>query len=255
MPAVHISAVVITHNEARNIARCLKSLEGVADELLVLDSFSTDGSPQTAANMGARVIQHAFDGHIQQKNRAIDLAKYEVVLSLDADEALSPQLRESILRAKNDWQGPAYSFNRLTNYCGKWVRHCGWYPDTKVRLWDRRLGRWGGYNPHDRVVLHTQDTPIWLTGDLAHYSYYTVDEHLARSLKYARIKAQAIFAQGRRASLWKLLFSPPFKFFWAYVVRLGMLDGRTGLTICLIQARESWFTYLNLLRLQQGRAS
>ncbi|MBI3142150.1 MAG: glycosyltransferase family 2 protein [Bacteroidetes bacterium] len=252
MPAVHISAVIITYNEARNIGRCLESLQGLADEIVVVDSFSADGTPQLAAKMGARVVQHPFDGHIEQKNRAMHLARHHVVLSLDADEALSPQLKASILEVKNDWKGPAYGFNRLTNYCGKWVRHCGWYPDKKVRLWDKRLGHWGGYNPHDRVELLTGLEANWLAGDLAHYSYYSVDEHLARSLKYAKIKARAVYSQGRKSSPWKQFLSPPFKFIWAYVVRLGFLDGRMGLTICLIQARESWFTYLYLGKLQRG---
>ena len=139
-----ISAVIITYNEEANIERCLESLEGTADEVLVVDSFSTDRTADICKSKGVDFIQHPFKGHIEQKNYALSCAGNNYVLSLDADEALSDNLIQSIRAAKQNWRADGYSVNRLTNYCGKWIRHCGWYPDKKVRLWDRRKGHWGG---------------------------------------------------------------------------------------------------------------
>ncbi|MEK6565704.1 MAG: glycosyltransferase family 2 protein, partial [Bacteroidota bacterium] len=131
-----LSVVIITHNEEQNIARCLESIRGVADEIVVVDSFSTDKTRAICQKHGARFIRHKFEGHIEQKNFAMRQAKSPYILSLDADEALSPELRQSILDVKNNWASDGYRINRLTNYCGAWIRHCGWYPDTKLRLLD-----------------------------------------------------------------------------------------------------------------------
>lgn len=146
-----LSAVIITFNEARNIGRCLDSLQGIADDIVVVDSYSTDATANIVKAKGARFVEHVFEGHIQQKNWAISQAKYPHVLSLDADEALDDSLRHSILRVKEDWQADAYYLPRLTNYCGKWIKHGLWYPDLKLRLWDSRKGAWGGQNPHDTI--------------------------------------------------------------------------------------------------------
>ncbi|MCE7925608.1 MAG: glycosyltransferase family 2 protein [Haliscomenobacteraceae bacterium CHB4] len=247
---VKLSAVIITFNEERNIGRCLDSLAGVADELVVLDSFSTDKTAEICIAKGARFMQHAFEGHIEQKNRALEEAQYPYVLSLDADEALSEQLRVSILSAKENWRYGGYVMNRLTNYCGQWIRHSGWYPDRKLRLFDRRLGRWGGTNPHDRVELQPGVTTAFLDGDLLHYSYYTVNEHIERACKYAGIAACAMHAQGKRGTWLQVIFSPAFKFFRNYILKRGFLDGRAGWTICKIAAWETYLKYRFLLRLR-----
>src|SRR3954465_7519353 len=148
-----LSAVIITFNEEKNIARCLDSLIGIVDDVVVIDSFSTDKTEEICKSKGVRFIQHVFEGHIQQKNWAITQAKFPHILSLDADEALDETLKQSILLLKNNWQKDGYYMNRLTNYCGKWIRHCGWYPDKKLRLWDSRKGHWTGTNPHDKYEL------------------------------------------------------------------------------------------------------
>ncbi len=243
-----LSAVIITFNEARNIARCLDSLAGIADEIVVVDSFSTDQTEQICRERGARFIQHAFDGHIEQKNRALAEAKHQYVLSLDADEALSEPLRQSILSVKNEWRYDAYAMNRRTNYCGQWIAHSGWYPDRKIRLFDRRLGKWGGTNPHDRVVMQAQCEIARLDGDLLHYSYYTVAEHLERARKYADIAAAAMRRQGKRGAWWRVWISPAAKFFRNYFLKLGFLDGRAGWTICWIAALETYWKYRKVNR-------
>lgn len=249
---MQISAVIITFNEERNIGRCLDSLAGVADEVVVVDSFSTDRTAQICRKKGARFIQHAFDGHIEQKNFALSQAQFPHVLSLDADEALSNALRQSILAVKSSWRCEAYAMNRLTNYCGQWIWHSGWYPDRKVRLFDRRLGHWGGLNPHDKVEMDAGSTVGFLSGDLLHYSYYTVEEHYIRARKYAEIAAKAMQARGKRGSWFRVLFSPAFKFIRNYLFRLGCLDGRAGWTICRIAALETYWKYRDLIRLENA---
>ena len=145
-----LSVVIITFNEEKNIARCIESVKEIADEIVVLDSFSKDKTKEICESHGIKFYEHAFDGHIQQKNRAITYASYPHILSLDADEALDETLKKSIIEIKNNWTHDGYYMNRLTNYCGHWVKHCNWYPDTKMRLWDSRKGCWTGINPHDK---------------------------------------------------------------------------------------------------------
>ena len=245
MPA--LSVVIITFNEARNIARCLDSLGGVADEVVVVDSFSTDETEAICRSRGARFVQHPFGGHIEQKNYALSQAAHPHVLSLDADEALSDALRAAIATAKQHWPAEGYTMNRLTNYCGQWIHHSGWYPDRKLRLFDRTLGRWGGTNPHDKVEMPVE-TPIQhLPGDLLHYSYYTVEEHLERARKYADIAAAAMREQGKSGTWAHVVFSPVLKFLRNYLLKGGFRDGRAGWTICRIAALETYWKYRALL--------
>ena len=164
----------------------MDSVAGIADEVIVLDSFSTDKTEEICTQKGSRFFQHAFDGHIEQKNRAITYASSPYVLSLDADEALDEVLKQSILSVKNNWQADAYSMNRLTNYCGQWIKHCGWYPDSKLRLWDSRKGAWGGVNPHDRYEMKDANANVkHLEGDILHFSYYSIEGHIKQSNYFA----------------------------------------------------------------------
>lgn len=163
---VKLSGVIITYNEERNIERCLESLKGICDEIIVVDSISTDRTKEICLAYGVRFVENPFPGHIEQKNFAMEQASHNYVLSLDADEALSEELRKSIMVIKQNWTSEAYRFNRFTNYCGQWIKHSGWYPDTKTRIWDRRKGKWGGTNPHDSVLLEANVKPALLKGDL-----------------------------------------------------------------------------------------
>ena len=239
-----ISAVIITFNEERNIARCLQSLQGVVADIVVVDSFSTDNTVAICQNYGARVVQHKFSGHIEQKNWAIGQARYPHILSLDADEALSPELQKSIQKLNADWTFGGYKMNRLTNYCGHWIRHGGWYPDTKLRLWDSRLGKWGGLNPHDKFEFNHPETKVgFLKGDIEHYSYYTHQEHKERSIHYGKIGAKAIRVRNEKGSWWKRWINPPFKFIRNYLFKLGFLDGADGLYIALQSVKETYIKY------------
>ena len=244
---IQLSAVIITYNEEQNIGRCLDSLVGIADELVVVDSFSTDQTEAICRRYaGLRFVQHPFAGHIEQKNYALQQAYFPYVLALDADEALSTELKKSILQVKGHWSYDGYTMNRLTNYCGQWIHHSGWYPDQKLRLWRVENGEWGGTNPHDKVELRAGNTISHLAGDLLHYSYYTVQEHFERAEKYAVIAAQAMHQQGKRATWLNVVFSPTLKFLRNYVLKGGFLDGQLGYTICRLSALETYWKYRNL---------
>jgi glycosyltransferase involved in cell wall biosynthesis len=249
---VQLSVVIITFNEERNIGRCIDAVKDIADDIVVLDSFSTDRTAEICNSKGVRFIQHVFDGHIEQKNRAITFAKFPHILSLDADEAPDELLKQSIIAAKNNWQHDGYSMNRLTNYCGKWIKHCGWYPDTKLRLWDSRKGKWGGVNPHDRYELTTpKATTAHLAGNILHYSYYTVEEHYRQADKFSTIAATALYAKGKRSSLLLAAIKTGAKFLRNYIIKLGFLDGHYGFVICRISAGETWQKYIKLRNLHR----
>lgn len=247
---IQLSAVIITYNEERNIARCLDSLAGIADEVVIVDSFSTDRTEEICRQYAdVRFLQHPFGGHIEQKNYALQQATFPYVLALDADEALSVTLKKSILQAKKNWQYDGCTMNRLTNYCGQWIHHSGWYPDQKLRLWRKEKGKWGGTNPHDKVGMVVGSTTAHLSGDLLHYSYYTVQEHLERAEKYAVIAAEAMRQQGKGATWLNVIFSPILKFLRNYVLKGGFRDGELGYTICRISALETYWKYKILRRL------
>ncbi|WMJ75440.1 glycosyltransferase family 2 protein [Cytophagaceae bacterium ABcell3] len=248
-----ISVVIITYNEEGNIERCLKSVKAVADEIVVLDSFSTDRTEEICKKYGVKFFQHAFDGHIQQKNRAITYASYPHVLSLDADEALGETLTESILKVKKEWACDGYYMNRLTNYCGQWIRHSGWYPDRKLRLWDSRKGAWGGQNPHDKYELQTGCKTQVLKGDLLHYSYYSIEEHYAQVDKFSKIAAKVLYEEGKNVSLFFVYLKAVAKFIRNYFIKRGFLDGKMGFTVCRITAYETYLKYHRLRTMNRNR--
>ncbi len=245
-----LSAVILTFNEERNIARCISSLGDLPAEVLVVDSFSTDKTVAICESMGARVIQHPFEGYIEQKNYAAHAASHNLVLSLDADEALSEELLNSIKQTLRDRMHDVYSMNRLTNYCGRWIRHSGWYPDTKIRLFDRTKGQWGGVNPHDKYMPAAGATTGKLTGDILHYSYYTIDEHKAQVERFAKIAARALYEKGERSGYLKLLYKPVARFIKTYFIKGGILDGKEGWIIAVQTARSSWLRYSLLMKIQ-----
>ncbi|MGB3617000.1 MAG: glycosyltransferase family 2 protein [Catalinimonas sp.] len=252
MASVRLSVTIITLNEARNIERCVRSVRDVADEVLVVDSFSTDATKAICARLGVRFLEHSFDGHIEQKQWAVEQATHDHILALDADEALSPELVAAVAAAKECWSHDAYRMNRLTNYCGSWIRHCGWYPDSKIRLWDRRTGRWGGNNPHDRVVMQAGASVGKLRGDLLHYSYHSIEQHVQQIDAFTTTAAAAYAAKGRRVfPVWHFLLYPSFTFLKAYVWKFGFLDGTPGLIVCKNKAYYKLLKYVKLWQLKR----
>jgi glycosyltransferase involved in cell wall biosynthesis len=249
-----LSVVIITYNEEKNIGRCLESIQDIADDIVVVDSYSTDRTEEIVRSFNGRFIQHPFEGHIEQKNWAITQAKYPHILSLDADEVPSERLKLSILQVKENWEYDGYYFNRLTNYCGKWIRHTSWYPARKLRLWDSRKGQWGGLNPHDKFKLQKGATRKYLKGDLFHYSYYTINEHIEQINKFSSIVAEAYFKENRKASYFNIIFHPTWRLFRDYIIKMGFLDGFYGLVISVNSSHETFLKYSKLRNLNRARA-
>ncbi len=239
----HLSVVIITLNEERNIGRCIDSVLPIADEILVLDSFSTDQTVAIATSRGARVVQESFPGHIQQKNRALQLAKHNMVLSLDADEALNDILLNSIIAVRDSLAGRAFTMNRCTNYCGKFIRHGLWYPDRKLRLFDKRLVHWGGTNPHDKIIPNRRLNSMHLKGDILHFSYNSIEEHLLQNNLFSNIAANAMYESGKQFRFWKLIINPTWSFFNGYILRAGFLDGIYGFMIAINAAHYTFLKY------------
>lgn len=246
---IKLSVVIITYNEEKNIARCIKSVADVADEIIVVDSFSKDKTKDICKQYNVTFIENAFEGHIQQKNFAAKKAKYNHVLSLDADEALSEELKNSILQIKNDFNADGYYVNRLSSYCGKWIKHCGWYPDKKLRLWDRTKGEWGGENPHDKYILKPNCTSKQLKGDLLHYTFHTIDQHLDTINKFSSIAAKMRFDKGKKTNILRVLFKPCFNFIRQYIFRLGFLDGYYGYIVCKNSSHSAFLKEIKLKQL------
>lgn len=249
---IKLTVAIITFNEEKNIKRCIDSVKEVADEILVVDSFSTDKTQEIAESLGAKFIKHPFAGHIEQKNVALDLSTHDYVLSLDADEALSEELIQEIKKAKANFEGNGYRFNRLTNYAGKWVHHCGWYPDTKLRFVKKNAARWRGVNPHDILELNNNESSLFLKGDLLHYSYDSIESHINQTNKFSTIAAKAAYNQGKRAGLLHITLRPPLKFVRDYILKRGFLDGRLGFVICWINAFYVYLKYAKLIELQKS---
>lgn len=244
-----LSVVIITFNEEENIARCLDSVIGIADEVVVVDSFSKDKTEEICKSKGARFVQHTFPGHIEQKNWALTQSTYPHCLSLDADEALDETLRKSIMSVKENWDCDGYEMNRLTNYCGSWIHHCGWYPDRKLRLFDKTKGSWGGINPHDKYEIPNGKIGK-LKGDILHYSYYTTEDHYKQIEYFTTILAKAMYEKHRKANFFKIYLSPVFKFVKDYFFRLGFLDGYAGWQVCRLSAWATYIKYTKLKKLQ-----
>jgi len=249
-----ISAVILTYNEEKNIERCLLSIKDLTDDIVIVDSFSTDSTKKICENFNLRFIEHEFIGYIEQKNWAITKAKHPYILSLDADEALSDELIKSIQQVKENWEYDGYSFNRLTNYCGKWIKHTSWYPSRKLRLWDSRKGKWGGINPHDEFNLFRGYKQKHLKGDILHYSYYSITEHINQMNRFSGIVARAYFNRGTKSNYFKIIFHPLWRMFRDYFLKAGFLDGFYGLVISINSAHETFLKYVKLRQLCKDAA-
>lgn len=247
-----ISVVIITYNEEKKLSRCIESVKPVADEIVVLDSFSTDDTVQIAEGAGAVVYQQLFRGYKEQKNAALELASYSYVLSIDADEALSVELINSILTEKEKFRCSAYTMNRCNFFAGRFIRHGLWYPDKKIRLFDKRIAHWGGMNPHDKIVLEDNATTSHLEGDIFHYSISNNAEFIKRNEEIASIAANSLYKKGQRSGL-KILINPAWRFIKSYFILKGFMDGYAGLTIAKNSAAQAFLKYKKLNTLNRKR--
>jgi len=199
-----ISAVIITYNEEMFIDKCLASIDGIADELLVVDSFSTDSTEEICKKYNARFIKHEFEGYRDQKNFVLKLATYKNILSLDADEALSNELKESILAVKDKWEYNGYLFNRRNYYCGKWIRHLQWYPDRQLRLFNSDYGKWGDLNLHERFKMSNGAKVGKLKGDLLHWPFLSQKDLVDKMNKFSLIGAEEFHTARKKYLNWAL---------------------------------------------------
>ena len=251
---IPLSVVIITFNEERNIGRCLQSVNEIADEVIVVDSCSTDKTSQICQNFNISFHQETWRGYSDQKNYANSLATNNWILSLDADEAISEELKQSIIKWKTLSQPPFAAFNRLTNYCGSWIRHSGWYPDTKIRIFDKTKASWEG-EIHESLNFDKSIQVKHLAGDLHHYSYYSRDDHYRQVEHFTNILAKTQFEKGKRANLITLYLSPVVKFLRDYVLKLGILDGAAGFTISRISAYATFQKYKKIRLLQTAKSN
>ncbi|MGD9992067.1 MAG: glycosyltransferase family 2 protein [Salinivirgaceae bacterium] len=250
---IKLSVVIITLNEEKNIARCIKSVTPIADEILVVDSYSNDNTKAICNELEVTFMEHPFDNFVAQKNFADQSAQYDHILSIDADEELSEELLASIKKVKENFDADAYEFNRLNNYCGKWIKHSGWYPDRKLRLYDRTKGRWGGVKIHEKIEMQAGTTTAFLKGDLLHYSYTSIQDHISQANRFSSLGAESAVSRGRKANVFKVVLFPFWRFLRNYLLKLGFLDGYYGFVVCLIISHENFLKYVKMLELQKNK--
>ncbi len=244
---IKLSVVIITLNEEKNLPRCLGSVKDIADEIIVIDSNSIDKTLEIATKHGAITITQPFLGYVKQKQFADLNASYDWILSIDADEELSVELQESIKSFKKHPDKQAYQISRLNNYCGKWIKHCGWYPDRKIRLYKKGAGTWQGQKVHEKWELYDNTIkPGILSGDLYHYSFNTIAEHVQQIAAYSDLGAQKAVENNRNISLLKMVVVPRWNFIINYFFRLGILDGYYGFIICRLMAVETFIKYAKI---------
>lgn len=248
-----ISAVIIAFNEAKNIEDAIRSVEW-ADEILVIDSGSTDNTRTIAKDLGAKVIEKEWLGFARQKQFAIDQTAFDRILSLDADERVTPELKAEILSIKGSESIlDGYSIPRLSIYMGREIRHCGWYPDRQLRFFDRRKGRWTETVVHESFELEEDATKGQLKSDLLHFSVESPEHHNRMiAERYAPLGAGQMFEDGKRTSLTKAVFSSWFTFIRTYFLKFGFLDGKAGFAISYFAAHNVFVKHLILLEIQKA---
>jgi glycosyltransferase involved in cell wall biosynthesis len=238
---MRISATIIACNEERNIARAIESLR-CCDEILVVDSGSTDRTVEIAEKLGARVIESPWPGYAKQKNLAAEKACYDWIFSLDADEALSEALEAEIWQLKKNGPGcDAYTMPRMAQYLGRWILHSGWYPDRKVRLYDRRKARWVGEFVHESVLV--EGSIGHLKSNLLHHTCQSMAEHVKSMDRYTTLAAQELVARRHAVGFANLMFEPVWTFLRTYLIQAGFLDGFEGLTIAYMAAMYTFLKY------------
>lgn len=249
MPRSKVSAFIVSFNEAENIVDCVESVS-FCDEILVIDSFSTDNTVELATQCGAKVVQHPWEGYRGQKAFGLSLASHEWVINLDADERISPKLREEILEIlQQDGEGKrevadGYYLNRVVFFLGRWWRSGGWYPEYRLRFFRKSKAVWGGAEPHEKVEVSGRTER--LVGEVEHYTYKDIEDQISRLQKFAKISADDAFSKGKRFSLASLLGNPLLRFFKFFIVKRGYREGTAGFVVGVL---EGYYTFLKYVRL------
>lgn len=244
-----LSAVIITFNEEKNIERCLKSLQNIADEIIVVDSFSTDQTEAICKKFNVRFHKMKWEGYAQTKNKAQFLASSQYVISVDADECLDEQLIKEISQLKQNGFNGVYELNRLTNYCGSWIHHSGWNPDWKIRIYPKSRVNWNDAIVHEELIVPSELKINQLNGRLHHYSYFSTSQHRSKADQYSKLTAIKYAEQGRKCYFFTPFLSALSRFLSMYVLKLGFLDGKAGWNIARISAESNAFKYRELRRL------
>jgi glycosyltransferase involved in cell wall biosynthesis len=246
-----ISAVIITYNEEDRLPDALASVQGIADEIVVVDSYSTDRTVEIARSARAVVRQNRFEDYGQQKNFAMAQAGCDWILNLDADERVSPELKRAIAVLKEGAApaaAAAFAIKRKTFYLGRWIRHSGWYPDRKVRLFKKSAAAWQG-RIHERLLV---TGPVArLGGDILHFTYRDIGDHVRRLDRYSAFQAEEIVSGGKKCLFLRLLLLPPITFLRHYAWRLGFLDGFPGLVIATVQSWGTAMKYMKAIALKR----
>jgi glycosyltransferase involved in cell wall biosynthesis len=247
-----VTGCVIARDEEANIGECLRSMQW-CDELIVVDSHSTDRTREIAESLGARVFERDWPGFGAQKEFAVAEASHDWVLCLDADERVTPELRDEILALREQGFPGTYGYRipRLSEYLGRWIRHGTWYPSRQLRLYHRAHGRWGGNAPHEKVLLDSR--AVDLRGDLLHYTYRSFTDHQRKIDSYTTTMAEGMLERGKRATALDLVTHPLWRFFSFYVLRRGFLEGWQGFLLACLTAHYVRMKYAKLLILQRGQ--
>jgi glycosyltransferase involved in cell wall biosynthesis len=243
-----ITAVIITKNEAHIIGTTLKSLSGVVNEIIIVDSGSTDNTIAICKSFGAAIIETNWHGYGANKNIGIDAATNNWILNIDADETLDETLQRSIQQAHLKDDNTVYEFNFKNFFCGKWIRFGEWAGDKHVRLFNRKKIRWNSAAVHEALTIDSNTIAIQLKGSILHYTTQTIDEYKNKTVLYAKLNAQKYFAKGKRANFFKLHIAPAFTFLQHYILRLGFLDGKEGY---IIARTTAWYTFLKYSYLKE----
>lgn len=251
---IKLSGVIITFNEERNIEKCLKSLLPVVDEIIVVDSYSTDNTKAICIKYNVKFIEQKFLGYVKQKNFALSQATHDYIVSLDGDEALSKTLQKSILDLKSNWVFNGYYCNRFNNFCGQWIKYSDWYPNKKLRVFNRQKAEWTGHKIHETIKLKDSNNKTGhLKGDILHYTYQTYSEFNLKTEEFSTISAKAYYDLNKKATIWKIILNPIWAFFKAYFLRLGFLDGLNGFIICIQTANITFLKYTKLRELYRQK--
>ena len=241
-----ISACIISYNEEKKIEDCLKSLLPVADEIIVVDSLSNDNTIEIAGKYTDKIFHQKFLGHIEQKNLAVEKASYDWVISLDCDERLTEELQQSILAIKDHLDdADAYSMARKTFYIYRWLNH-SWYPDRKTRLFNKNTAKWGGTNPHDRIITVGNNIRP-LKGDIQHYSFDSLSAHIQTIDKFTEIGAEEIIRKNKKVSIISPFSHGIWIFIKMYFLKRGFLDGFAGILVATLSMMHVFIKYSKVI--------